>query len=131
MQDVLDNGVELDSSTIAHVWKWWFDPSKHEDTAGKVVASSNTSMPRPDICSLSKGCGMATAEDEIPGWFNELAAVTKKVIVWRHPLQQRLARLSVLECLNLTCSRALSHPVQLRFVHIERSTFGSSIEQRV
>lgn len=79
-QDVLDNGVELDSSTIAHVWKWWFDPSKQPDLAGALaVSSGNTSSQRPHVCSLSQGCRGEAEQNDSPGWLHELDAVTKKV----------------------------------------------------
>ncbi|KAK9819131.1 hypothetical protein WJX74_008081 [Apatococcus lobatus] len=78
-QDVLDNGVELDSSTIAHVWKWWFDPSKHQDVAGLLPVSVNDSSSlRPLDCSLSWGCRGEEDFDDVPGWLRELDAVTKK-----------------------------------------------------
>ena len=79
-QDVLDNGVELDSSTIAHVWKWWFDPSQQQVAAGALpVSSGNTSSQRPPVCSLSQGCRGQAEQDDIPGWLHELDVVTKKV----------------------------------------------------
>ena len=78
-QDVLDNGVELDGSTIAHIWKWWFDPSKHQDAAGAGPASGNSSSPQPPVCSLSLGCQGEPDQNDIPGWLHELNVVTKKV----------------------------------------------------